>query len=88
MYFKPINDRIVGTAYTNTLNPLVPSSPHPVQSDTIFAYCVSCIILSKISVNWFTNITAINAASKKETVLLFHALPCTISTIGIIKIAD
>ena len=88
MYFSPIRDKIVGTEYTKTLNTLVPSSPHKVQSFTMFAYCVSCIILSSILVNWFTKVTATNAALKNKIVLLFHALPCTIITIGIITNAD
>ena len=88
IYFSPIKERIVGIEYTRTRNAFVPSSPHSFQSDTILAYCVSCIILSRMFVNWFTKTMAINAATKKMTERIFQFFPCAIITIGISKRAD
>ena len=80
-----MSDNIVGTAYTNTRNTLVPSSSQLCQSDTTFLYCVSASKLSNILVNAPTDATIAITAKMNNNVFLFHALPCAIKTNGIIN---
>ena len=73
-----MSDNIVGTAYTNTRNTLVPLSSQLSQSDTTFLYCVSASILSNTFVNCPTDATTAITARMNNNVFLFHAFPCTI----------